>query len=277
MKQTSISLAALGFLAAASLTTASEREAVEKASRSYLEGFYEGDADKLSMSLDPSLLKHGFWKKTGSDTYEVDDAMTFDQALAYARDVKERKRFAKPDAPRKVEVLGVSDKIAITKVTAWWGVDYLMLAKDAGRWMIRQVLWEGPAQSASPTANDRAGVMSTGRGYLEGFYEGDSSKLERALRPAMFKCGYGLDAKIGEYSLGRQMTFDEALRYAKRVRETREFPKADAPKKVEVLDVANHIAALKVTAWWGIDYVLLSREGDGWKIEQVLWSGVPPT
>jgi len=34
-------------------------------------------------------------------------------------------------------------------------------------------------------------------------------------------------------------------------------------------------ASAKVTAWWGIDYVLLSKQGDKWVIEQVLWEGSP--
>jgi len=53
------------------------------------------------------------------------------------------------------------------------------------------------------------------------------------------------------------------------------FAKPDSPKKVEVLDIGIAIASAKVTAWWGIDYVLLSKQGDKWTIEQVLWEGPP--
>ena len=51
------------------------------------------------------------------------------------------------------------------------------------------------------------------------------------------------------------------------------FAKKDAPKKIEVLDLGNSIASAKITAWWGIDYILLSKRGDKWMIEQVLWEG----
>ena len=43
--------------------------------------------------------------------------------------------------------------------------------------------------------------------------------------------------------------------------------------QVEVLNIGKTIAAAKVTAWWGIDYILLSKRGDVWMIEQVLWEG----
>ncbi|MEZ5425148.1 MAG: nuclear transport factor 2 family protein [Pyrinomonadaceae bacterium] len=264
------------FLGSASWALAeTDSEAVEKASLNYIEGFYEGDAEKLSASLDPSLNKFGFWKKKGSDHYENDGFMTFEQALDFARNVKEKKSFAKPDAPKKVELLDVLDKIAITKVTAWWGVDYILLAKNDGKWMIRQVLWEGPDQTASPTEADRRGAEKAGLGYVEGFYEGDSQKLKNSLRPTLFKYGYGYNRQTGQYREGGRMTYEQALAFADRVKETKQFPKPDAPQKVEVLDVLNHIAAVKVTAWWGVDYMLLSRDADKWMIEQVLWAGVP--
>ena len=126
----------------------SDTESVEKASMSYIEGFYEGNADKLKSCLAPELNKFGFWKKKGADKYESAGKMSFQEALDFAKGVKEKKQFPEADAPKKVEVLEVSNKIAITKVTAWWGVDYMLLAKNDGKWMIRQIVWEGPTPTA---------------------------------------------------------------------------------------------------------------------------------
>ncbi len=252
-----------------------DTEDVRAASLNYIEGFYEGDTGKLSASLVPTMHKFGFWKKQGAEIYENAGFMTFEEALKFANDVKEKKNFPKADAPKSVEVLEVSDKIAITKITAWWGVDYLLLAKNEGKWMIRQILWEGPTKTASPSESDKKGAMNAGLGYIEGFYEGDTEKLKNSLNPTMFKFGYGFNRSAKEFGKGGQMTFDEAIAYAKGVKDSGKFPKPDAPKKVEVMDVMNHIAAVKVTAWWGIDYMLLSKTGNKWMIEQVLWSGVP--
>lgn len=58
------------------------------------------------------------------------------------------------------------------------------------------------------------------------------------------------------------MSFDNALVYARNVLEKKQFPKPDVPKEVEVLGIGNPIASAKVTAWWGIDYILLSKQGD---------------
>lgn len=125
----------------------SEEAKVRAACMDYIEGFYEGDQDKLKRSLSPNMLKFGYMKRRGADgTGEFASAgqMTFEEALAYAKGVKEKQRFPKADAPRGVEIYDVGEQIASAKVTAWWGFDYMLLAKKDGKWMIEQVLWQGP-------------------------------------------------------------------------------------------------------------------------------------
>ncbi|MDW3193426.1 MAG: nuclear transport factor 2 family protein [Cytophagales bacterium] len=122
------------------------QQLVESACLDYLEGFYEGDTTKLIRSVNSSLHKFGFWKSKETGEYEFDSFMSFDQAKAYANNVREKQRFAKADAPKKVEVLDVMNQIASAKVTAWWGTDYLLLARRNDKWMIEQVIWEGPLE-----------------------------------------------------------------------------------------------------------------------------------
>lgn len=123
-----------------------DKAGVERACLNYLEGFYEGDTLKLIASLQPSLYKLGFWKDKTTGKYKKDGYMTFEQAKKYATNVLEKKRFPKPDAPKKVEVLDVMPVIAAAKVTGWWGVDYMLLSKTGDKWMIEEVLWQGPLE-----------------------------------------------------------------------------------------------------------------------------------
>jgi hypothetical protein len=58
--------------------------------------------------------------------------------------VRENKRFAPASAPKEVVIYEVLDQIASAKVTAFWGVDYLLMAKHDGKWMISHVLWQTP-------------------------------------------------------------------------------------------------------------------------------------
>ena len=120
------------------------RQKVERACLHYIEGFYEGDSTKLIRSLKPSLYKFGYWKNKTTGVYEPDGSMSYRQALDYAKNVLVKKNFAKPDSPKKVEILDIGNSIASAKVSAWWGIDYILLAKQGDQWMIEQVLWEGP-------------------------------------------------------------------------------------------------------------------------------------
>ena len=123
-----------------------DREKIERACKDYIEGFYEGDTSKLIRSLKPTLYKFGYWKNKESGKYAPDGQMTYRQAIDYAKKVLEKKNFAKEGSPRKIEILDVMNSIAAAKVTAWWGVDYILLAKQDDKWMIDQVIWEGPLQ-----------------------------------------------------------------------------------------------------------------------------------
>jgi hypothetical protein len=119
-----------------------DREAVIRAATDYIEGFYEGDSAKLARSVRADMSKYGFWAdSTGKYTGE---RMTFPEAITYAKRVKARNRPVPAAWPKAVTVFEVQDQTASAKVTAWWGTDYLLLGKYDGRWMISDILWQGP-------------------------------------------------------------------------------------------------------------------------------------
>ena len=120
-----------------------ERAAVERAVLDYVEGFYEGDTTKLVRSVRPEVTKYGFYVPSDSVRY-VGEAMPWPDFLSYARSIKERNQPAPADAPKQVEIFDIQDQTASAKLTAWWGTDYLLLAKYDGRWMILHVLWQSP-------------------------------------------------------------------------------------------------------------------------------------
>lgn len=91
--------------------------------------------------MHPDVTKYGYYVPRDSSRY-VGEAMPFAEFLSYARGIRERNRQARPDAPKKVEIFDVLDQTASAKLTAWWGTDYLLLAKYDSRWMIRQVMWQ---------------------------------------------------------------------------------------------------------------------------------------
>jgi hypothetical protein len=121
-----------------------DRDGVRRAALDYIEGFYEGDAAKLHRSVRPEVTKFGFFKEGPSSPY-ASEPMSFDEMLAFAERVKTTGRGGPPaNAPKEVIVLDVQDQTAAAKVIAWWGTDYLHLARYDGKWMILHVIWQTP-------------------------------------------------------------------------------------------------------------------------------------
>ena len=141
-----LGLAAPG--AAQSSAQASDREGVRRAVLDYVEGFYEGDTSKLMRSVWPEVRKYGYARDAALGTYRG-SAMSFPAGFTnYAESVKAGRSKTPPNAPKEISIFDVQDQTASAKLTAWRGTDYLLLAKENGRWMITHVLWQTPPPAA---------------------------------------------------------------------------------------------------------------------------------
>ena len=124
-----------------------DREGVKRAVLDYVEGFYEGDTAKLVRGIRPEVYKYGFdW--VDKEKKYVGERMTWEEILGYARRFKARGRPTPATAPKTVDLLDVQDQTASAKLTAWWGTDYVLLAKFDGKWMITSVMWQSPPRSS---------------------------------------------------------------------------------------------------------------------------------
>jgi hypothetical protein len=125
---------------------AADREAVRRAVLDYVEGFYEGDTTKLARSVWPEVRKWGYGRNQDASYRGM--AMQFPAGfMGYAGRVRSGSVKTPADAPKDIVVFDVADQTASAKLTAWWGIDYLLLARENGRWMITHVLWQSPPQA----------------------------------------------------------------------------------------------------------------------------------
>lgn len=136
-------------------------------------------------------------------------------------------------------------------------------------------LGTGPlhAQSARERA-DREAVHRAVLDYVEGFYEGDTTKFVRSVAPNVFKYGY---AMRGDAYVGSQMPYSGFISFARGVQQGRNRPPANAPKEITLFDVQDQTASAKLTAWWGVDYLLLAKQSGQWQVTQVMWQTPPPS
>jgi hypothetical protein len=129
------------------------------------------------------------------------------------------------------------------------------------------------AQAA--TMADREAVRRAVLDYVEGFYEGDSTKLARSVRPEVYKYGF-FKARDSTTYAGMQMTWQGFFNYARGVKQNNRQAPPTAPKRIELYDVQDQTASAKLTASWGTDYLLLAKYNGKWMISHVMWQGPVP-
>jgi hypothetical protein len=91
----------------------------------------------------PEVYKYGFFVPQQGGAYQGQQ-MTWAGFFGYARSVRAANRPVPANAPKDIVVYEVLDQTASAKLTASWGIDYLLMAKFDGKWMITHVLWQTP-------------------------------------------------------------------------------------------------------------------------------------
>jgi hypothetical protein len=114
--------------------------AIKQTALDYIEGWYEGSAERMERALHPELAKRIVFtdQKSGRSRLDQMGAMTLTLGT--------RSRASNPTPKEKrqsdVTVLDVFENAASVKIVATDWIDYLHVAKFNGRWVIVNVLWE---------------------------------------------------------------------------------------------------------------------------------------
>lgn len=141
MKFTATVFAMVLFVCVAShaQTTDAEREAIKATALDYVEGWYEGNADRMERALHPDLAKRIV--RTNEKGQSMIQQMS---AMGLVQGVKRGggKDTPKDQQQKDVVILDVYGNTASVKATMSGWVDYMHMAKWNGRWVIVNVLWE---------------------------------------------------------------------------------------------------------------------------------------
>jgi hypothetical protein len=133
---------------------------------------------------------------------------------------------------------------------------------------IAALLALGPVRSAAQTPADSAAIRQAALDYIEGYYEGDAARMERALHPELAKRIVRTD------SLGRSFLSHMGASHlvaGTRAGGGRETPAAQRRTDVSILDIFRGAASARIDAGGWIDYLHLARVDGRWVIVNVLW------
>ncbi len=129
------------------------------------------------------------------------------------------------------------------------------------------------AVTHAQTAADSAAIVITALDYIEGWYEGNEDRMERALHPDLAKRIVRVDPESGEASLSN-MTADQLIAGARRGGGSG-TPVDNQRKDVTILDIFGNAASVKIIASDWIDYLHVAKYEDDWVIVNVLWELKP--
>jgi len=115
---------------------------VTQAGYNYIDTFYKVDTTLAYKSVHKELRKVGWWYDKKKSSYSDASEMSFDRLISLAKRWNAKGDRVKADSPRAVKVLEVSDKIAVVKVTAVWGIDYLNMVKTDDGWKSVNIVWQ---------------------------------------------------------------------------------------------------------------------------------------
>src|SRR5262245_39770157 len=141
MKQLHAVLAAVMILPIGSLRaqSAADSSGIREAALDYIEGYYEGNADRMARAVHPELAKR-IVRVNEQGRYMLGQM----SAMTLVEITRSGGGKDTPVAERRkdVTILDIYQNAASAKVDASGWVDYLHLAKWNGRWVIVNVLWE---------------------------------------------------------------------------------------------------------------------------------------
>ena len=143
----------------------------------------------------------------------------------------------------------------------------------------------GEATVPAPNSADAAAIKQTALDYVEGWYEGNTERMSRALAPDLVKRIVETDEKTGKQYL-REMP------KKKLVQNTKEgggctnaswdsrpncikTPKENQQKDITIFDIYENNASAKVVFYEWVDYLHLAKINGRWKIVNVLWQMKP--
>lgn len=146
------------------------------------------------------------------------------------------------------------------------------------QWLWRWLLVLGavltPRVGLAQSAADSAAVRGAALDYVEAIYRVDTARIVRSVRPELAKRGYFVPRGKTEYA-SEPMTYAELIGVARSWNKAGRVDPEKAPKVVQILDLQDQTASVKLTAQWGTDYMHMARYDGRWMIVNILWQTPP--
>jgi hypothetical protein len=124
----------------ANAQSAADSSGIKQAALDYIEGWYEGSAERMERAVHPELAK----RIVNTDPRNGRNSLGQQGAMTLVKNTRAGGGKETPVAEQRkdVRILDIFGNTASERIDASTWVDYLHVAKWNGRWVIVNVLWE---------------------------------------------------------------------------------------------------------------------------------------
>jgi hypothetical protein len=134
--------------------------------------------------------------------------------------------------------------------------------------MTIEMAWTAKEVDETVRPDDAAAIRSCLLDYFDGWFDGDAVRMDRALHPGLAKHALGQDRARSEVL---DVDTKDTMVKATREGQGRRQDVPDRAIRIDVLGVSGDIASAVVHSAIYVEYSLLARTSDGWRITGTLW------
>jgi hypothetical protein len=134
--------------------------------------------------------------------------------------------------------------------------------------MTIEMAWRAETTDETVSPEDDAAIRACLLDYFDGWFDGNAERMDRALHPGLAKHALNQDAtRSGTLDVTTKDTMVEAT--GRGQGRQRDLP--DRAIRIDVTGVSGDIASATVHSAVYVEYALLARTSDGWRITGTLW------
>lgn len=134
--------------------------------------------------------------------------------------------------------------------------------------MTIEMAWTAEAVDETLRPDDAAAIRRCVLDYFEGWFDGDAGRMDRALHPGLAKHAIGQDR---DRSDALDLTTKDEMVEGTRQGLGRQRDVPDRAIRIDIAGVSGDIASAIVHSAVYVEFALLARTSDGWRITGTLW------
>jgi hypothetical protein len=134
--------------------------------------------------------------------------------------------------------------------------------------MAIEMAWTAENVDETIRPDDAEAIRSCILDYFEGWFDGDADRMDRALHPGLAKHALGQDP---DHSDVLDVTTRDEMVEATRQGRGRQRDLPDRAIRIDIASVSGDIASVIIHSAVYVEYALLARTSDGWRITSTLW------